>query len=470
MTAPRWIEVEHLHQPNGWISPGYLSIDEQGMITRVSGDRPEDWSSIEVERVDGYVVPGMPNLHSHAHQRGLAGRAEGGSGVTEAENFWSWRERMYAFLNLLDPGQFEAIAAQAYVEMLKAGFTVVGEFHYLHQDKNGRPYANPLEMSERVLAAASSTGIGLTLLPCLYTRGGVGRALAPEQRRFLLSGERFGQLVEALSGAVAGEPLARLGIAPHSLRAVDPEEFESVVAPLARAYPDAPIHIHVAEQTAEIEQCLQDLGMYPAAWLMDRLDVNHRWTFIHATHCGAAELAGMADRGLIVGLCPSTEANLGDGVFDLDTFYRAGGRFGIGTDSDTRHSVVEELRLVEYVQRLTRQRRSIFVSPGSALSERPGRLLFDTAVEAGARSIAQPVGRLLPGSRADLVVLEADAPALIGHGPDTILDAWVFAGGEREVRDVMVGGRWLVQGGRHIAEETVLERFRRVIEGLRDKV
>ncbi|MBX6341297.1 MAG: formimidoylglutamate deiminase, partial [Thermomicrobiaceae bacterium] len=389
--ASRRYRAAHLHRPSGWLSPGYVEVDASGTITLVSGERPLGWHDDELERLDGFVVPGMVNLHSHAHQRGLAGHAERVGRASDTDTFWSWRDRMYAFVGRLDPDAFEAIAAEAYREMLVAGYTSVGEFHYLHHDPAGRRYANPAEMSERVIAAAERAGIALTLLPALYLQGGIGKPPAPGQRRFVHgSVEGFLRLVEHLRGLREGRPLLRVGVAPHSLRAVGPDALAALVAALPSLAPGAPIHLHLAEQRGEVEEVLAGLGATPGRWLLDHAPVDRRWTLIHCTHCTTEELAEIAARGAGVGLCPTTEANLGDGLFPLVEYHAAGGRWGIGSDGNAVLDPAEELRLLEYGQRLSRERRSILVAPGCQTRAHAGRLHYDLALVGGAQALAQP--------------------------------------------------------------------------------
>jgi formimidoylglutamate deiminase len=455
--------IAHLHQPDGWLSPGFLEIDAAGRIAKVTGAKPEDWDESGVERLNGYVVPGMPNLHSHAHQRGLAGRAEGIAGATRSD-FWSWRDQMYAFLNRLSPDDLEAIATQAYIEMLKAGYTSVGEFHYLHHDPAGQPYGNPAELSERIVAAAERTGIELTLLPVFYAHGGIGQPPDEGQRRFIHRDvESFLSPVERLMRLAEERPLLRVGVAPHSLRAVATDELTDLIAGADDLDSAMPIHLHVAEQLKEVDECLAQLGARPVAWLLENVAVNSRWTLIHATHITAEERRGIAASGATAGLCPLTEANLGDGIFPLVGFQREGGRWGIGTDSNTAISVVDELRILDYGQRLTHHHRHPLVTGGSSLTERPGRRLVDLAVAGGAEALAQPVGAIRPGMRADLVELNPDAASLAGQTPETVLDGWLFASTRDVVRNVMVAGKWVICDGHHAEEEPVLRRFRNAL-------
>jgi formimidoylglutamate deiminase len=452
----RRYQIAHLWTPAGWLSPGFLEIDEAETIAAIAAARPPAWADGEIASLDGFVIPGMPNLHSHAHQRGLAGRAEG---TGEAGSFWGWRSLMYQFVDRLSPDDLEVIAAQAYVEMLEAGFTTVGEFHYLHHDRDGSPYTNPTELSERIIAAAEDTGVALTLLPSLYTHGGIGEPAKPEQRRFVHQLEPFLRLVETLLEREATLPWLRVGVAPHSLRAVSAADLTELVAVVRRWRPEMTIHLHAAEQVAEVTECVDKLGAPPVCWLLDHLPVDERWTLIHATHADATELRKLASRGAVVGLCPITEANLGDGIFPLVDYHRAGGRWGIGTDSNIAIDLADELRLLEYGQRLIRQRRDVLVTAGDATTAHPGRLLYDRAAAWGAQSLAQPAGTIEVGKRADLVELDSNAVALVGHTPQTVMDGWLFGSGQGVVRTVIVGGRTVVQEGRHIRGEEIARRY-----------
>ncbi len=458
------LRIAHLHQPGGWLSPGFVEIGDDGIISRVLAAAPPEWEGQAVERLDGFVVPGALNVHSHAHQRGLAGRAEGGSGATDAENFWRWRERMYAFVLSLSPDDFQAIATWAFIEMLRAGYTTVGEFHYLHHDRDGAYYADPAEMSARVLAAADEAGIALTLLPSLYTHGGVGKPPAPEQRRFNhRTVDDFLDLVARLRAAAADRPLVRVGVAPHSLRAVSAAELAALLDGIDSA---TPVHIHVAEQTGEVEECLQALGTTPASWLDEHVALGPRWTFIHATHCTTDELRALARYGVVVSLCPLTEANLGDGVFPMIDYDAFGGRWGIGSDSNIIIDPAQELRTIENVQRLVGRRRRVLTAPGDPTTEQPGRRLYDLALAGGAQALAQPTGALTPGHRADLLELDPGHPTLVGQAANTVLDGWLLTGDRAAVRQVMVGGRWVVRDGQHPQQAASAARFAEIMRRL----
>ncbi|MBN8888790.1 MAG: formimidoylglutamate deiminase, partial [Rhodospirillales bacterium] len=377
------------------------------------------------------------------------------------DSFWSWREAMYRAVAALDPPLFEAVAAQLYVEMLKSGFTTVAEFHYLHHAPDGRPYADPAEMSLRVLAAAATAGIGLTLLPVLYAAGGFGGAPAgPGQRRFVHDIDGFLRLLarlRALTQPAGGQPDGALpgvvlGVAPHSLRAVPPEALAALLA----AAPDGPVHIHVAEQPREVADCLAQTGQRPVEWLLAHARPDARWCLVHATHMTGAETAALAASGAVAGLCPTTEANLGDGIFPAEAFLAAGGRFGIGSDSHISVSPVEELRWLEYAQRLATGRRAVLAGgPGRST----GRALFDAALAGGTAASGHGPAGLVAGGRADIVVLDTSHPLLLARDGDALLDSWIFAGNAPLVRHVVAAGRHVVADFRHAAEAAVARRF-----------
>jgi formimidoylglutamate deiminase len=401
----------------------------------------------------------MPNVHSHAHQRFMLGLAErAGPG---ADSFWTWREAMYGFALRLSPDDLEAVAAQLYVEMLKSGFSVVGEFQYLHHAPDGTPYTDPAEMSLRCFAASQHAGIGITILPTLYAFGGFGgQDPVPGQRRFLNHAERFLKIVGNLSIQAKGSALRHVGISPHSLRAVTPELLREVIAALP---PDAPIHVHVAEQVKEVEDCLAFSGRRPVELLMESFELSDRWTAIHATHMTPAETAALARSGAIAGLCPTTEANLGDGIFPGVHFMGERGAIAIGSDSHITVSPAEDLRMLEYSQRLRdRTRNALAGGPGRST----GRSLYDAALKGGARSMRQPVGAIAPGHRFDVTVLDADHPLLAGRAEDSALDSWIFSGGNALVRDVFVGGAHVVKNRHHIHEDQIARNFRAALRRL----
>jgi formimidoylglutamate deiminase len=435
----------------GWARDVRIEIDEAGDIVGIQvGAAPGD-----AVRAAGPVIPGMPNLHSHAFQRAMAGLAERrGAGP---DSFWTWRRVMYDFLARLTPEQMGAIAAQLYVEMLKSGYTAVAEFHYLHHQPDGQPYADRSEMCGRVVEAAMTAGVGITHLPTLYMQGGFGGvAPAPEQGRFLNDVDDLLGIVDELLFRYEKEVNVRVGVALHSLRAVAPGALAQLAAGVSARDDAAPIHIHVAEQTREVEECIAALGSRPVEWLLDNADIDGRWCLVHATHLTDDERARLAASGAIAGLCPTTEANLGDGIFPAVEYLSAGGVFGVGSDSHVSVSPVEELRWLEYSQRLVHRRRALLADEGGSVGAR----LYGGALAGGAAACGRPIGALAPGHRADLVVLDGDHPALLGGEGDRLLDALIFSGNTSPVRDVMVGGRWVVQEGRHEAEEDVLKVYR----------
>jgi len=444
---------------SGWALDVLIEFSADGDIVEITAEADPG----EAPRAAGPVVPGMPNLHSHAFQRAMAGLAEHTSGGDDS--FWTWREVMYRFLERLSPDQVHDIAAQLYIEMLKQGYTAVGEFHYLHHDPHGRPYANSAEMSIQVVSAALEVGIGITHLPVLYCFGGFGGAeTGPGQRRFLNTPDELLEIVKTVGDHFPGDTQVRVGIAPHSLRAVTPETLFDAVAGIGALDREAPIHIHIAEQVREIEDCLEWSGQRPVQWLLDHAEVDDHWCLVHATHMTDPETASLAKSGAIAGLCPTTEANLGDGLFQAPLYLQAGGHFGIGSDSHISISPVEELRWLEYGQRLAHRRRSLLTDVPHASAVGAG--LYRMAVAGGAAALGRPIGALAPSYRADLVVLDAEAPVLYGKAEDRILDAFVFAGNQNLVRDVMVGGEWRVREGRHLQEEAVLQNFRSALARL----
>jgi formimidoylglutamate deiminase len=439
--------------PQGWARNVGVTIAD-GVISAIATDIGSGTGD-ECHRV---ALPGLPNVHSHGFQRGMAGLAE--MRGPSADNFWTWREVMYRFLSRMSPEDVEAITAQAYAEMLEAGYTRVGEFHYLHHDISGAPYANPAELGERVLSAAVSTGINLTLLPVFYAHANFGgQAPASGQQRFVNDVDGFARLLEASRRSVAEIPGAGFGVAPHSLRAVTSEELNEVCS-LAG---ESPIHIHVAEQTKEVQDCLAWSKQRPVEWLLDKTDADERWCLIHATHTTAEETRRIAESGAIAGLCPITEANLGDGIFDADGFVRSGGTFGIGTDSNVCIGAAEELRQLEYAQRLSRHARNVLANEGAPST---GRALFEAALRGGSRALGTGSRGLAEREPADIVSLDANHIALANRWGDSILDAWIFCGGRSLVDCVWTRGRKVVRNGRHYKAEAIGERFRRSLAAL----
>ncbi len=462
MTESR-LFAERALLPEGWAQGVAFEIGADGCFSEVTANAAPEGCS----RAAGPVLPGMPNLHSHAFQRAMAGLAER-RGPGE-DSFWTWREVMYRFVQALTPEQVNAIAAQLYVEMLKSGYTAVGEFHYLHHAPDGAPYGDLAEMSQQVIAAADLAGIGITLLPVLYGFGGFGgKAVGSGQRRFLNDPDRYLRLVESLVERrrrrtdAAGQ--LQIGVAPHSLRAVTPKSLAAVLQGIEAFHPGAPLHIHIAEQMKDVEDCLAWSGRRPVEWLFEHHTVDRRWCMVHATHISDEEIRRLAGSGAVAGLCPTTEANLGDGIFPAPAYFDAGGAFGIGSDSHISVSPIEELRWLEYGQRLLHRRRNLLAEGPSRPSV--GARLYGMALAGGAQALGRPIGRLAAGCRADLVVLDPDSPALAGRSDDVLLDALVFAGNVNPVRDVMVGGRWVVEAGRHAQEARALAGYRAALAAL----
>ncbi|MBD8688807.1 MULTISPECIES: formimidoylglutamate deiminase [unclassified Rhizobium] len=441
------IHVKSALMPAGWQKNVRLDIKDSQIVSVET-----DAAAQPGDEQHDILVPGMPNLHSHAFQRGMAGLAETrGSG---ADSFWSWRNVMYRFALSMTPDHVEAVASQLYMEMLEAGFSRVGEFHYLHHDIDGRPYSDISEMAQRIAAAASHTGIGLTLLPVFYAHSTFGGAAPNEgQRRFINTVESFERLLDGCHNAVRALPDGRVGVAPHSLRAVTPDELAAVVAMTK----DGPIHIHVAEQVKEVEDCIAWSGARPVEWLLDSVGLDGRWCLIHATHMTDDETRRMAESKAIAGLCPITEANLGDGTFNALVFGEAGGKFGIGSDSNVLIGLPEELRQLEYSQRLAHRSRNVLAAPGQST----GRALFDGAVDGGGIAMAAKTG-IAVGHSADFVSLAVPDGDVV---KDLVLDSWLFASGTKP-DSVWVGGRKQVEGGRHHDRDAISAKFRRAMREL----
>jgi len=449
--------AERAWLPQGWAADVRLSVDDtRGELTAVRPNAAAEGAT----RLCGPVIPGVPNAHSHAFQRALAGLGEAGAG------FDGWRQVMYRLANALTPEQLEAVSAQAFVELLKGGYTSVAEFHYLHHDPCGRPYRDLPELSWRVLSAARHAGMTVTLLPALYGYSGIGgQAPTPEQRRFVNEPERLLHLVERLLRETAGQPGLRIGVAPHSLRAVTPDTLQAAVDGFRRLDGTAPIHIHVAERRSEVAACEHWYGKPPASWLLDAGSlVDETWTFVHCTQASAAEIDRIAGRRVTVALCPTTEASLGDGVFAADRFAAKHGRIAVGSDSQVCRDPLAELRWLDHGQRLRHEAR-----PGLCPRRAgggPGADLLTHAWLGGRRALGQKVGQLVPGARADMVVLDPDAPGLAGVPADRLLDALVMQQPMRAVRDVMTGGSWAVSQYRHRAEDKILQDYRTAMAAL----
>lgn len=441
--------------PEGWAND-VLVTQDQGRIVAVQTGAAPAGQGVDI------LLPAMVNLHSHAFQRAMAGMTERrGAGQ---DSFWTWRTLMYKFLDRLTPDDVQVIAAMVMLEMAEAGYAALAEFHYLHHGPGGQTYDDLAEMSARIAAAAQMTGLGLTHLPVLYAQGGCdGRALSAGQLRFGNDPDRYARLWEGAGRALARLPADTvLGVAPHSLRAVSGAAL-GFAAGLA---PDAPLHIHIAEQVAEVSEVQTAYGARPVEWLLNTQDVTDRWCLIHATQMEPFETEAVARSGAVAGLCPITEANLGDGIFDGLRFAKAGGVFGVGSDSNVRISLSEELRLYEYSQRLAHRGRAMLATPDRST----GRMLYDTACRGGALAGGRQGGAIAVGNWADLVALDGSGPDLAASAGDTILDSFIFAGDDRLVSEVWSAGRHIVSGGRHGKSQAIRADYARVMRRLRSEL
>ena len=441
--------------PTGWAADVRLEVSADGWLVGVQAGADPG----AARRLPGPALPGMPNLHSHAFQRAMAGHAE--SATADADSFWTWRAAMYRLVDRLDPDTLQAVTAWLYAECLEAGYTSVAEFHYVHHDRDGAPFADPAELSGRVLEAARAAGIGLTLLPVLYMKGGIDQPPTAAQRRFVHPPDGILRLVEALLPRLG--PGQRVGLAPHSLRAVPLARLPELVAGLDGLAPGAPVHIHVAEQTAEVDAVVAAHGLRPVQALADRVGLDARWCLVHATHIDPSELRALRDSGAVAGLCPTTEANLGDGLFPAEAHVAGRGRLGVGSDSQVSRDPFAELRLLELGQRLVHQRRAVLRPPGE---RHTGAALWRLACAGGAVALGQRVGALAVGCRADLVCLDPAHPGLAATAGDPMLDAAVFAAGPGAVDEVWVGGRRVVARGRHVERPRLQAAFVRAMATL----
>jgi len=454
--AKQSLFAEHAYLPGGWRRDVLLEWDVDGNLTTVEPDTRDVPAS--VARAAGPVMPGMPNLHSHAFQRAMAGLTEyrGSSATGATDNFWSWRDLMYRFAARISPEGLASVAQWLYIEMLKAGYTSVCEFHYVHHTPDGGRYGNPAELAQRVVDAASASGIGMTMLPVLYQYSGFGaRAPRDDQRRFINTPGSLLELLGALRAARPENAALRYGVAPHSLRAVSEQSLRELLGGLDGS---APVHIHIAEQTAEVDACVETEGARPVQWLLDRFDVDSRWCLVHATHVDANETLALAKSGAVAGLCLTTEANLGDGLFPAQEYLDAKGRIGVGSDSHIGVDWRAELRLLEYGQRLTRRQRNVLAS---AQTPYVADRLFDAALEGGAQATGRATGALQVGHRADWLVLDPNHASIAEHAPSAWLSGVVFCEhGETPIRDVYAGGDKVVDNRRHRDEEGAYARYR----------
>ncbi len=444
--------------PEGWAQEVSVSIEDSGRIGAVASGAA---APADAQRID-LLLPALSNLHSHTFQRAMAGLTET-RGPSERDSFWTWREVMYRFLDVLTPDEIEAIAAYAFMEMQEAGFAAVAEFHYLHNQPGGARYDDPAELSVRIAAAASRTGIGITLLPVHYAQGGVdGRPLGGGQMRFRNDLGTFEALVARIPNAMAGlEADASWGIAPHSLRAVSPGDL----AQLVRLAPDRPLHMHIAEQEKELDETRAVFGARPVEWLLRNHEVTQRWCLIHCTHMTPAETEGLASSGAVAGLCPVTEANLGDGIFDGKRFLMSGGAFGVGSDSNIRISAAEELRHFEYSQRLRDRLRVVLAEAGQSA----GDCLYRGALAGGARALGRDAGAIEAGRWADLVALDLGGAGFAPLDGPAALDAWIFSVGNAAVCDLWSAGRHRVRQGRHVHRAAIAARYRACLTSVMER-
>jgi formimidoylglutamate deiminase len=451
----------HFFAPRAWVQGVWaqdvlLSVDAHGHWCAVQPEATMAQRS-GATLLGGPVLPGVVNAHSHAFQRAIAGLTErrGTQGAAQSDDFWSWRDRMYSVARRITPEQLEAIASFLYAELLMAGYTQVCEFHYLHNAADGAAPADPLAMSLALVRAAQRVGMGLTLLPTLYMRSGFdATGLRDDQGRFASTPESVLRLVDGvqdhlktLDAAQAGN--INVGLAIHSLRAADTAAIQALATEAKQR--GLPVHIHIAEQTQEVQDCIRHTGQRPIEWLMAHVPVNDHWNLVHATHTTPAELQAVQSSGAAIVICPSTEANLGDGVFDYAGYASLGGQWSVGSDSHVTRSWVEELRLLEYSQRLTQRKRNVVAQTG--VNPSSAAVLFEAALASGQKATARPLGAIEVGRRADFLVLDAQAPALLGVPCDHVLDALVFSSPQARFTDVFVAGRQVVSG-RQIGNNT----------------
>jgi formimidoylglutamate deiminase len=444
--------------PQGWASNVLITVDVTGNIVDVAQNQSCD-SAIHL---NGPILPGMLNVHSHAFQRAMAGLAERATG--EKDSFWTWRTLMYQFLEQLTPEDLQIIAAQVYVEMLKAGFTTVGEFHYVHHQPDGTPYQERSLTSQHVIMAAIDAGISISHLPVLYSASGFGGQKPTEaQRRFINNESQILDIIASLSKQYKDNAAVTIGLAHHSLRAVTPTMLKEATVGMQNMNALAPIHIHIAEQMKEVEDCLLWSNQRPIEWLFNNINVNKQWCLVHATHMTDIETKRLAESGAVAGLCPTTEANLGDGLFNLPHYIQNKGYFGIGTDSNVSVSMIEELRILEYGQRLLRQERAI-----AKTYDEPsvGAFLYQQSLLGGAQALGRNTGSIEIGKRADFIALDKDTPTLLYKDDHRIMDAMIFAGNKNPIRHVIVGGQQVVKDYIHVAEEEIFTKYKKVIKKL----
>ncbi|AOE49682.1 formimidoylglutamate deiminase [Kangiella sediminilitoris] len=440
---------------DGWQENVLFEHDSNGLITKIKPQtkKPENFSG---KCIEGAVIPGMVNNHSHAFQWAMAGLGEA-SGETK-DSFWTWRKAMYGFVEKIDPDDLKNIASALYMQMLKSGYTSVGEFHYLHHDRTGQSYDNPAEMSLQIFEAAKDSGIDVTLLPVFYRYSGFGPQAPNEgQKRFIHSQEAYGRLLEHVH-LLASEYNQSYGIAPHSLRAVTLDDIKFATQALRSQSKTAPVHIHIAEQTKEVNDCVAHYGERPVEWLYNHLSPDNRWCLVHATHMTDSEIATVAQSNAVISICTTTEANLGDGFFPMMDYKAQNGRWSVGSDSHISVSSTEELRWLEYQQRLRQLSRTVLVEGAHSST---GEWLWTQAAEGGAQSLQQPVGRIEVGAKANFVELNSDSLVFVGKNRSQLLDAFIFNQADNNaIASVWVGGTKVVENGEHHSEQAITQAFK----------
>ena len=452
----KYFRFKALLRSSGWMSPAYVGVDEQGNIQYLSDEAPE--SGIAVEVVEGFALPGFQNAHSHAFQFAMAGMAEKHP-PGSADDFWSWREAMYQCALTMDPDQVEAIAAMLYAELLRKGYTHVAEFHYLHHDKNGRPYNNLAEMGERLVSAAKTAGIKITLIPIFYQRGGFGKSPQPRQRRFISATvDDYFQLLDDSANVVLNQPHARLGFGVHSLRAVDAKD---IITTYCQGPEKIPFHLHAAEQLKEIEDCLAYLKMHPVEWLLESLPLNERFSLVHCTHMNDEEVSRLAKSGAHAVLCPGTEGNLGDGIFRLTDFAKQGGSWSIGTDSHISLNPVEDLRWLDYAQRLTTHKRNTF-------DDGPTVLISKT-LTAGRKAMGISMEDFFEkGCPFDAAIYDARSPLLEQTGHEHLLSAILYTADASALAGTILNGRWVIRNQYHVHSTSIRQNFLKAVGALKN--
>jgi len=447
--------AERILLSSGWHTEQTLTI-EDGVITSIDSGYINDAEKVAV------VIPGMVNCHSHAFQRAFAGFSEQGS--EGKDSFWTWRSIMYKFIDQLTVKDAQTIATQLYIEMLKMGYTRVAEFHYRHHEINGENHTELAEMAKAIFRSSQQSGIGLTLLPVLYRFSGFGPLPANDgQKRFINSVEQFNQLVSDCFTLSKEYENTNVGIAPHSLRAVDKPSLAQAVKHVRSLDNKAPVHIHIAEQQKEVDDCLAHYGQRPVEWLLNNAQLDEQWCLIHATHINEQERQGIVASKAIAGICPTTEANLGDGIFPTTEFLAEKGTIAIGSDSHISVNPVEELRWLEYAQRLIKQQRAILATENEASV---GRNLWQQAALGGAQSTNSNTGELAIGKQADLLVLNTSKVVLFAHDDQHLLDSMIFASQQNMVNDVMVNGHWVIKAGSHQLEKKSEQAFSLLLASL----